>query len=145
MTELHSAMQRVTAVHVFTKGTGIAAPQIGIDHAAAIVRTPDREMFTLLNPRIIEESLDSDEKYEGCLSFFDVRGLVPRALTLEVEHQDINGQQRITVFQRGVARLLAHEIDHLNGILYTERMRPGVKPIPVTEYEGTGRQSWTYS
>jgi peptide deformylase len=144
VTQLHSAMQRVMAAHTFTKGTGIAAPQIGIDRAAAIVRTPDGETFTLLNPRIIEESLDGDEKYEGCLSFFDVRGLVPRALTLEVEHQDIDGQRRITVFQRAVARLVAHEIDHLNGILYTERMRPEVKPIPVTEYEGTGRQHWTY-
>ena len=48
-------MQRMTAAHAFMKGTGIAAPQIGIDRAAAIVRTPDGEMFTMLNPRIIEE------------------------------------------------------------------------------------------
>src|SRR6266498_969767 len=82
----------------------------------------------------------ADRDFAGAL-----RGLVPRGLTLEVEHQDIDGQRRITVFQRAVARLVAHEINHLNGILYTERMRPGVKPIPVTEYEGTGRQSWTYS
>ncbi len=141
--ELHSAMRRVTAVHVFTKGTGIAAPQIGIDRAAAIVRTPDGEMFTLLNPKIVEESSGTDEQYEGCLSFFDVRGLVPRSLTLEVEHQEINGQRRITVFQRGIARLVAHEIDHLNGILYTARMRPGVQPIPISEYQGTGER-WKY-
>jgi peptide deformylase len=141
--ELHSAMQRVTVAHTFTKGAGIAAPQIGIDRAAAIIRTPDGEMFSLLNPRIVEESPSTDEQYEGCLSFFDVRGLVPRPLTIEVEHQEIDGQRRITVFQRGIARLIAHEIDHLNGVLYTERMRPGVEPIPISEYQGTGK-SWEY-
>jgi peptide deformylase len=141
--ELQSVMERVLTVHTFAKGVGIAAPQIGIDRAAAIVRTSNGETVTLLNPRVIDESLQSDEQYEGCLSFFDVRGMVPRPLTLEVEHQGIDGGRRITVFQRGVARLVAHEIDHLNGILYRQRMRPGIEPIPVTEYEGIG-QGWTY-
>jgi peptide deformylase len=141
--ELQSAMERVTKVHTFAKGMGIAAPQIGIDRAAAIVQAPNKETITLLNPQVIEESPQSDEQYEGCLSFFDVRGAVPRPLTLQVEHQDIDGHRHITVFQRGIARLVAHEIDHLNGVLYTQRMRPGVELIPVTEYEGAG-QNWKY-
>ncbi|KWX02629.1 Peptide deformylase [Carbonactinospora thermoautotrophica] len=141
--ELHSAMERVANAHVFVKGMGIAAPQIGIDRAAAIVRFPTGEIITLLNPRVIEESDETDEKYEGCLSFFDVRGMVPRPLAIQVEHQDIDGQRRITIFERGDARLVAHEIDHLEGKLYTDRMRPGVKPIPVSEYRGTG-QTWQY-
>lgn len=58
---------------------------------------------------------------------------MPRSLTLEVEHQDIDGNVA-KVFQRGIARLVAHEIDHLNGILYTERMRPDVEPILISEY-----------
>jgi peptide deformylase len=62
--------------------------------------------------------------------------------TLEVEHQEVDGRKRITIFERG-ARLVAHEIDHLNGVLYTARMRPGVEPIPVSEYRGVG-QSWRY-
>ncbi len=141
--ELQSAMERVLSVHVFGKGVGIAAPQIGIDRAAAIVRTPAGETITLLNPQVIEASPQTDEQYEGCLSFFDVRGMVPRPLTLQVEHQDIDGQRHITVFERGVARLVAHEIDHLNGILYRQRMRPGVEPIPVTEYQDVGK-TWRY-
>jgi peptide deformylase len=92
---------------------------------------------------VIEETPDTDEQYEGCLSFFRVRGQVPRPLVLHVEHQDISGQRAITVFERGVARLVAHEIDHLNGVLYTDRMRPGVEPIPVAEYRQGGQQ-WTY-
>jgi hypothetical protein len=59
-------------------------------------------------PRPQLANRQTDEQYEGCLSFFDLRGLVPRSLTLEVEHQEIDGQRRITVFQRGIARLVAH-------------------------------------
>jgi peptide deformylase len=47
------------------------------------------------------------------------------------------------MFERGLARLVMHEIDHLNGMLYRDRMRPDVDPIPVSEYRGTGR-SWRY-
>jgi peptide deformylase len=141
--ELQSAMERVLTVHTFAKGVGIAAPQIGIDRAAAIVRTPNGETITLLNPQVIEEAPQTDEQYEGCLSFFDVRGMVPRPLTLHVEHQGIDGVRHITIFQRGIGRLVAHEIDHLNGVLYRQRMRPGIEPISVIEYEGIGR-NWKY-
>ncbi|MGP4008143.1 peptide deformylase [Streptomyces sp. 4N124] len=141
--ELVSACERAATVHVFGKGMGMAAPQIGIDRAVAIVRSPDGESITLLNPRIVEESPDTDEQYEGCLSFFDVRGKVPRPLAISVEHTDIDGQQRITIFERGLARLVAHEVDHLHGVLYRSRMQDGVEPIPVSEYRGTG-SDWRY-
>lgn len=141
--ELISACERASGVHVFGKGMGMAAPQIGIDRAVAIVRAPDGESITLFNPRIVEESPESDEQYEGCLSFFDVRGKVPRPLAISVEHQDIDGTQRITIFERGLARLVAHEVDHLHGTLYRTRMREGVEPIPVSEYRGTGN-TWSY-
>jgi peptide deformylase len=136
--QLQSVAARVTQVHTFGKGIGIAAPQIDIDRAAAIVRPPDGEGIVLINPRVVAESGDVTELYEGCLSFFDVRGLVPRPRSIEVEHQGLDGRKRITCYEDGIARLVAHEIDHLNGMLYTERMRPGDEPIPVEEYKGTG-------
>jgi peptide deformylase len=141
--ELNSAAERVALAHTFGKGMGIAAPQIGIDRAAAIVRTVQGETVTLLNPRVIEESAETDEQYEGCLSFFDVRGMVPRPLALQIEHQDIDGNRQITIFENGLARLVAHEVDHLYGLLYRAKMRPGVEPIPIAEYRGTGK-GWTY-
>ncbi len=142
--QLQAAAERVSQVHTFAKGMGVAAPQIGYGKAAAVVRIPARdEIVTLLNPRIVDAAADTDEQYEGCLSFFDVRGLVPRPLAIIVEHQDVSGAVRFTEFSNGAARLVAHEIDHLNGALYRDRMRPGVRPIPVSEYHGTGRQ-WTY-
>ncbi|WP_308250282.1 peptide deformylase [Sphaerisporangium fuscum] len=141
--QLVSNLERVSQVHSFAKGMGLAAPQIGIGRAAALVRTPTGEIVTLLNPRVINESSETDEQYEGCLSFFDVRGMVPRPLSIEVEHQDIDGNARITLFEEGMARLVGHEIDHLYGQLYRVRMRAGVEPIPVSQYKGTGQQ-WNY-
>lgn len=123
---------------------GIAAPQIGIARAAAVVQPPgDTPAIILLNPRIIARSDEMDEQYEGCLSFFDVRGLVPRSLKITVASTTLTGATETTEYERGLARLLHHEIDHINGLLYTARMRAGVEPIPVEEYRQTGR-AWVY-
>ncbi|MFJ2704534.1 peptide deformylase [Streptomyces sp. NPDC087428] len=142
--ELFAAMERIGQVHPFAKGVGIAAPQIGIARTAAVVQPPDdAPAIILLNPRITTHSDEMDEQYEGCLSFFDVRGLVPRPLTIAVETTALTGETATTVYERGLARLIHHEIDHLEGFLYTARMRTGVEPIPVREYRQTGR-AWAY-
>jgi peptide deformylase len=143
--DLFAAVQRASEQHVFSKGMGIAAPQIGISRAAAIVIPPDpgADPIIMLNPQVTSQSAETDEQYEGCLSFFDIRGLVPRPLHLEVACTHPDGQQYILAVDNGLARLAAHEIDHLNGRLYTTRMRDGITPIPVAEYRGTGH-SWAY-
>ncbi|MEU1311035.1 peptide deformylase [Streptomyces cinnamoneus] len=142
---LFAAMERIARVHPFAKGMGIAAPQIGIGRAAAIVQPADpAAAIVLLNPRITTRSEETDEQYEGCLSFFDVRGMVPRPLTITIATTELDGAEVTTVYERALARLIAHEIDHLDGLLYTARMQPGVEPIPVEEYRQTGR-AWTYS
>jgi peptide deformylase len=142
---LFGALQRASEQHVFSKGMGVAAPQIGVSRAATVVLPPDSgaEPVVMLNPQVISESAETDEQYEGCLSFFDVRGLVPRPLHIEVTCTRPDGQQYVLALDNAMARLAAHEIDHLNGRLYTSRMRDGVRPIPVSEYHGTG-QSWAY-
>ncbi|WP_433264712.1 peptide deformylase [Actinosynnema sp. CS-041913] len=142
--ELHSAAERIAHAHTFGKGMGVAAPQLGIDRAAAIVRPPGADQpITLLNPVIIETGAETDEQYEGCLSFFDVRCLIPRPLQIHVEHTDITGEKKITVFERGMARLVAHEVDHLHGTLCRDLLPHGRQPIPVEQYRGTGH-TWTY-
>jgi peptide deformylase len=142
---LRAALVRLDELHPFSKGVGIAAPQLGLPWAAAVVRPPDRaaEPVVLLNPRVVESSAETDEQYEGCLSFFDHRGLVPRSLRVAVEHIQWDGSPVITVFEFAMARLVAHEIDHLEGRLYVDRMTPGVPLVPVEEYRETGNP-WRY-
>ncbi|GCB51355.1 peptide deformylase [Streptomyces sp. NL15-2K] len=62
---------------------------------------------------------------------------------LRVEHESVDSLRRFSVFERGLARLVAHELDHLAGKLYRARMRPGVEPMPVAEYRGSG-SAWQY-
>lgn len=142
---LQATMDQIAQVHVFGKGMGLAANQIGIDRAVAVVRPAGRrsEDVILLNPEIADRSQAVDEQYEGCLSFFDVRGLVPRSLRIDVAHDTLSGHRVVSTFREGLARLVAHEIDHLDGVLYTDLMRPGVEPIDVAEYRGTG-SAWSY-
>jgi peptide deformylase len=142
---LRTTLDRLDALHEFRKGVGVAAPQIGLAWAAAVVRPPDQgaEPIVLLNPRVVGESSDTDEQYEGCLSFFDQRGLVVRPLRIEVEHARYDGARMITSFERAVARLVSHEVDHLEGRLYVDRMAAGAPLVPVEEYRQAGRP-WSY-
>jgi peptide deformylase len=142
---LLAALDRIEASHDFSKGVGLAAPQIGRSVAAAIVRTPEPGVgpIVLLNPRVVSESADTDQQYEGCLSFFDYRGLVTRPLRIEVEHARHDGTRVITSFELAVARLVSHEIDHLEGQLYVDRMAADATLVPVEEYQQAG-QPWLY-
>ncbi|WP_049577024.1 peptide deformylase [Streptomyces sp. SBT349] len=142
--ELFAAMERIATAHDFSgKGMGLAAPQLGLGQAVAVVKPAGTGPIVLINPRITARSDESDEQYEGCLSFFDVRGMVSRPLCVTVETTAQDGSTVSTVYERGPARLVQHEIDHLEGILYTDRMGPGVEPIPVERYRRTGR-AWEY-
>ncbi|MFF5962756.1 peptide deformylase [Streptomyces collinus] len=143
---LFVSMNRVAHAHTFAKGMGIAAPQVGVGRAAAVVQPSERgsHPIVLLNPRVTDIAAESDEQYEGCLSFFDVRGLVPRPLRITVETTALDGSMVTTAYERGLARLIQHEIDHLEGKLYTDRMQPGVQPISVDQYRQTG-QAWAYA
>jgi peptide deformylase len=142
---LRAALDRIGELHSFGKGMGLAAPQLGLAWAAAVVRPPDEEgePVVLLNPRVVGAAAETDEQYEGCLSFFDVRGVVSRPLRLLVEHESYGGARVITAFEQGMARLVGHEIDHLEGRLYTDRMAPGDALVPLEEYGDVGRP-WRY-
>ncbi|MEU6708107.1 peptide deformylase [Streptomyces wuyuanensis] len=132
--QLLDAMERMRRAHDFSgKGLGVAAPQIGIGRAAAVIQPPGADPILLLNPCVTAASEAMDEKFERCQSFFDVRVPVCRPLRITVETVTPNGNAATEVYQRGEARLIAHEIDHLDGLVLLNRMRPGVTPVPVEE------------
>lgn len=134
----------LAALHDFGKGMGLAAPQIGIPRAAAVVQLPTGQPQVLYNPQIVMASAHTDERFEGCLSFFDVRGNVRRALVIQVEHTDLNGKRHVSTFENAAARHWQHEIDHLQGSLYIDRMDdPAADLTPVEAYHEVGEQ-WHY-
>ncbi|MEU4691892.1 peptide deformylase [Actinoplanes sp. NPDC023714] len=145
VTRLLTSLGRLHDLHEFSKGVGLAATQIGVPVAAAVVQPPEYDVqpVVLLNPRVVGESGECDDQYEGCLSFFDYRGLVTRPLRIDVEHARFDGTRVVTRFERALARLISHEIDHLEGRLYVDRMTPDAKLVPVAQYQQTGRP-WDY-
>jgi peptide deformylase len=140
--ELMQALDEIARMHPFSKGMGLAAPQLGLDVSAAVVRPPGRsDPFVLLNPTVIRTSAHADEQPEGCLSYFDFRGKVPRPLRIEVEHRRYDGGRVVSTFERSLARLVGHEVDHLSGVLYVDRMADDAPLTPLDEYDSG---PWTY-
>ncbi len=126
------------------KGLGLAAPQIGEPVQLIIIGTDEPkwqekirvEFLVLFNPKIVDTSSEQVVMEEGCLSFMDpeIKAEVKRPARVEVEGLDERGK-RIKVKAEGLlARVLQHEIDHLRGVLFTDRANP--KTIRVVKKEG---------
>jgi len=129
--ELKELLQDMQDTMAALNGAGLAAPQIGVSLQVVIFgvehsqRYPDAESvpFTvLLNPVLTPLSEQMEEDWEGCLSIPGMRGLVPRYTQLRYQGIDASGvpiDRTVTGFH---ARVVQHECDHLNGILYPMRI-----------------------
>ncbi|BAY88873.1 MULTISPECIES: peptide deformylase [unclassified Tolypothrix] len=127
-----------------SNGVGIAAPQIAESYRLFIVASrpnprypnaPEMAPTAMINPRIIGHSTEVVKGWEGCLSVPGIRGLVPRYQTIQVEYTDRYGelqQQELTDF---VARIFQHEYDHLDGIVFVDRLESTQDMITEQEYQ----------
>jgi peptide deformylase len=123
-------------------GVGLAAPQVGVDVRLAVIEdraeyqaalSPEElaarerkpvDFHVIINPRLVVEDPEPVEFYEGCLSVSGFSALVRRARAVRVEAFDEKGQA-VSIQARGwYARILQHEVDHLEGTLYIDRMEP---------------------
>ncbi len=102
-------------------GLGIAAPQVGVLKRVIIVVDNDDNKIEIINPEILEQS-GSQINIEGCLSVRDVRGNVDRPEFVKVKGLDRNGNQITVEGTERLATVLSHEIDHLNGILFIDKI-----------------------
>ena len=100
-------------------GAGLAAPQVGILRRIAVVDTGD-EIIELINPEIIETEGEQEE-VEGCLSVPDVWGITHRPYRVKVKALNRYGEEYTVEGEELVARCFCHEIDHLNGGLFTDK------------------------
>ncbi len=109
------------------QGLGLAAPQVGIRRRLAIVLTEDEELLELINPEIIKSS-GKQRDVEGCLSCPDEWGYVVRPNKCRVRAQDRNGETFEVSLTGLDARCACHEIDHLDGHLFLEKVDEFVAP-----------------
>lgn len=106
-------------------GVGLAAPQVGILKRIIVVDVGEG-LVTLINPEIIE-SKGSQVDEEGCLSIPGRRGIVERPMEIRVKGLDENGNEKEIKAEGYFARALCHEIDHLAGILFIDKMKKEVQ------------------
>jgi peptide deformylase len=129
--ELQQLLQDMQDTMAAKNGAGLAAPQIGVSQRVVIFgvgnnpRYPDAEEvpFTVLvNPKLVMLTRQVEEDWEGCLSVPGMRGVVARYTKLRYTGFDIDGNPIDRVADGFHARVVQHEVDHLDGILYPQRI-----------------------
>jgi peptide deformylase len=129
--ELQQLLQDMKDTMAAKNGAGLAAPQIGVGQRIVIFgvdknpRYPDAEEvpFTVLvNPKLVMLTRQVEQDWEGCLSVPGMRGMVPRYTKLRYTGFDIDGNPIERVAEGFHARVVQHEVDHLDGILYPQRI-----------------------
>lgn len=131
-------MKRVLVATQNPKGVGLAAPQIGVSLRIFITRPKETSFIrTFLNPQIIwsspqlaeikreniaEKTLRKEKKLEGCLSIPEIWGYLKRPAQVKLKYMDTNGKWLEEEFEGFMATIVQHETDHLNGILFTQRV-----------------------
>ena len=128
------------------KGIGLAAPQIGHSIRLFVVDTTQLEdeekefkgiKSVFINAEKVEETGEEWEYEEGCLSIPDIRGDVKRPERLHLRYMDENFRRKEKVFEGINARVIQHEYDHIEGVLFTERLKPIKKRRIKRKLEGT--------
>ena len=113
------------------RGVGLAAPQVGLTTALLVLNptgdpTDTEEELVLVNPEIVSRKrLEWGE--EGCLSFPDIHADIERHRDIELRYMDLRGEAREMLASEFLARVILHEIDHLQGILFIDRLSPADK------------------
>ena len=124
-------------------GAGLAAPQLGVSVKVIVIEVrrtdvfPDRPtspLLQMINPVIVQQSGTTEAGWEGCFSVPGFMGLVSRAETITVEYTSAEGAEAAEQYSGYVARVIQHEIDHLNGIEFVDRMASMKSLTTVTNY-----------
>lgn len=125
---LHMLLDDMRQTLAESNGVGLAAPQVGVLRRVVVVDVCDGSgLFELVNPVIVEQSGTQDD-IEGCLSVSNLNGTVRRPLDITVRALDRNGQEKTYHAHGYLARAMCHEIDHLDGILFTDRATDLFRP-----------------
>ena len=103
-------------------GVGLAAPQIGILKRIVVIEIEDK-LYQMINPKILEFSGEEID-FEGCLSVPNRQGRVKRPTWLKVRYTNLDGETTELEAEDFLARAVCHELDHLEGVLYIDKLEP---------------------
>jgi len=116
-------------------GLGLAAPQVGENIRMVIVTmnydSKNASVTTMINPEILSHGDEVEIAEEGCLSIPGIYGNVERPTKITVQFADLNGEKFVLKLDELNARVVQHEIDHLNAILFVDRIKAGKKKNAV--------------
>ncbi len=124
-------------------GAGLAAPQLGASVKVIVVEVrktdvfperPTSPLLQMINPAIVEHSGTSETGWEGCFSVPGLMGRVPRAQTISVQYTSTDGIDVTEQHSGYIARVIQHEIDHLDGVEFVDRMTSMTSLTTVTNY-----------
>ena len=134
--DLEALAARMFASMVVARGIGIAAPQIGVGLRIAIMDV-DEAGIVALEPTIEWTSDEQDETSEGCLSVRGLYGMLERPIAARLVANDITGKRFTLLGEEFGAQCMLHETDHLNGVLYVDRLksRDDLHPVEPEEEE----------
>jgi len=108
---------------IAAQGVGLAAPQIGVGLRIVVFNLPDEEPFALINPSVARRSGQRRLESEGCLSVPGYRGAITRSERVTVKATNLEGKPvRVRAQDSLLAQALEHEVDHVNGVLYVDRL-----------------------
>lgn len=142
--EIKSFIEDLIETCVDSNGVGIAAPQVYRSDRVFIIysrpnaRYPNADEMgpvALVNPEITSFSDEKVKDWEGCLSIPGIRGLVPRHKTISVKYQTTEGEEIENEFSDFIARIFQHELDHLDGIVFLDRMDTSRDIITEKEFQ----------
>ncbi len=120
-------------------GVGLAAPQVGESQRIIVIDPHNDEIaaFALINPEIVEVSKETEKGEEGCLSIPGLRDLVERSVRVVVRGTTPEGEPRELDLSGLPARIIQHEVDHLDGILFFDRLGPLKRKLLLSRWQKT--------
>jgi peptide deformylase len=119
------------------EGVGLAAPQVGVPARVIVIdpREPEVDPFALINPEIIDVGEELDRAEEGCLSIPGLREIVERPFAVTVTGTGRDGEPLRVAADGLLARILQHEVDHLDGILFLDRVSPLKRKLLLARWQ----------
>jgi len=141
-TELRSFVTELYGIMYAAEGIGLAAPQVGVSSQVCVVDVRSEGGYgrlALVNPLVSWSSRVTEKENEGCLSIPGMEGVVERPFAVRVEALDPSGEPLAIDADGILARALQHEIDHLNGIMFIDRLSPLKRRMLLKKWRKSGR------